>query len=109
MRWLGFIPELSVDIVYVKGEENCVAEALSIRLHATHVATVNSYRIRSCGLKKGNDNQAEVSRYVAAGAYESIGTGPGISKATICSGVGGSNCLTRSLFQQELESALSKG
>lgn len=60
-RWLGFIPEFDFDIDYVKGEENCVAEALSRRLHATYVAAVNSYRIRSCGLEDGNGNQAEVS------------------------------------------------
>ena len=40
-RWLELISELEFNIVYVKGKENCIADALSRRMHVVFVAAVS--------------------------------------------------------------------
>lgn len=41
-RWLEMISEFDFDIVYVKGKENCVADALSRRVHVVYTVTASS-------------------------------------------------------------------
>ena len=41
-RWLELISEFDFDIIYVKGKENHVADALSRRVQAAHVAIVST-------------------------------------------------------------------
>ena len=43
-RWLELISEFDFDIVYVKGKENHVADALSRRVHVVYAAEVSSSR-----------------------------------------------------------------
>lgn len=42
-RWLATLDEFDCDIRYIKGRENNVADALSRRVQANHVASVTSY------------------------------------------------------------------
>ncbi len=43
-RWLELIFEFDFDINHVKGKENRVVDALSRRIHSTHVATITTYK-----------------------------------------------------------------
>ena len=42
-RWLTMISEFDFEIRYIKGKENRVVDALSIRVQVNHVATMSSY------------------------------------------------------------------
>jgi len=43
-RWLEVISEFDFDIVYVKGKKNCVADAVSRRVHVVYAAAVSTCR-----------------------------------------------------------------
>ena len=43
-RWLEFLSEYDFDIKHIKGKENKVADALSIRVHELHAKTISMYR-----------------------------------------------------------------
>jgi hypothetical protein len=43
-RWLEFLSEYNFDIKHIKGKENKVADALNIRVHELHVATISMYQ-----------------------------------------------------------------
>ena len=43
-RWLELILEFDLDIIYIKGKENRVADALSRKLHVAHMAAVSTFK-----------------------------------------------------------------
>ena len=42
-RWLPTLNEFDFKIMYIKGKENQVTNALSIRVHAYHIVAMSSY------------------------------------------------------------------
>ena len=43
--WLGTIKNFDLDIRYIKGKDNRVADALSRRVQVNHIASMSSYGI----------------------------------------------------------------
>jgi len=43
-RWLEFLSEYDFDINHIKGKEDKVVDALSIRVHELHVKEINMYQ-----------------------------------------------------------------
>jgi hypothetical protein len=44
-RWLEFLTEYDFEIKHIKGKENQVVDALSIRAHEMHISAINMYMI----------------------------------------------------------------
>jgi hypothetical protein len=42
-RWLEVLCEYTFDIKYIKGKENKVADALTMRVHKLHATTISMY------------------------------------------------------------------
>jgi len=47
-RWLKFLSEYEFDINYIRGKENKVVDALSMRVHEMHDTTINMYKYDLC-------------------------------------------------------------
>jgi hypothetical protein len=43
-RWLAFLSEYDFDITHIKGKENKVVDALSLRVHELHAKTIRMYQ-----------------------------------------------------------------
>ena len=43
-RWMEFLCECDFEIKHIKGKENKVADALSMRVHELHATTISMYQ-----------------------------------------------------------------